>query len=426
MIDWLTPGPLFNPVTAPLDSLLTGWEILAGPLGLLLFLFFAPLTRLAGRFAPAAALLVSGAAWVTLTAGPASLLALATWACGAAAWIILLADRRRSGALSERAMITLTWFGLTLLLLPLWLHPQVYWNGWGGSRMAALHNLGFAYFYLRLISWGVDWAKNPADPLRPLETAAWLAYAPCMRLGPVVLRRDFLQRFDNWTPRARADWAAIARRLGGFLLGGVGIALTMRLIPQVRPGMTDYFAAPADYPTGALLAVFYFVPIQVYLILWSYNELAAALALWVGIPVDQNFDWLPLARSVREFWRRWHITIGRWLVQYVYIPVGGNRVLPWISFSAVFGFCAVWHGASWSFLVWGASQVLALCIQKAWDRWRERRGVNAPTGVAWIAFSWMLTMHYQLATVMIFADFQHMGLRLFGELLRRATQTLQG
>jgi len=266
----------------------------------------------------------------------------------------------------------------------------------------------------------VELARNPNQPTRWVDTICWLLYPPCMRLGPVMLREQFLARLDGWDPRRSPAWRAAAKRFGLFLLGGVCLGLVGAQIPRVPAEGADFFADPSAYPTHALLRVFYLVPIHVYLLLWTYNELAATTALWIGLPVDNNFDWLPRAASVREFWRRWHITLGAWLRSYIYIPLGGNRRHVVLNYVAVFAYCGVWHGASWSFVAWGLSQAAALTVQRAWDRLREVEGWGRfLRGWWWVGLCWLLTMHYQMATIIVFVDFEHLGLQLFAEIWRR-------
>ena len=416
----LSPYPLFNPVTADVDSLLSGWEIVAGPFGLLLFLLLIPFIRLAARRSREGALIGGGLVWIFATSGPWTTLVLPAWLAIATAWVMLLARGVRSGALSPRMMVALTWLGMAALLAPMWWRAQWPWYGWHGSRMALLHNVGFAYFLLRYVSWGVALSRNPNDTPRPGATAAWLLYAPCMRLGPVLLRDRFLKRFDAWNPRAPIDWRRAGRRTGWFLLGGIGIGVIGKNLPHIAPGAAGFFSDPAAYATADLLRVFYLVPIQVYLLLWTYNELAAVAGLLVGIEVDNNFDWLPRATSVRDFWRRWHTTVGVWLREYIYIPLGGNRGIVLLNYLAVFAFCALWHGPALSFLAWGLSQALALWVQRLWDQARKRLGRrDAPHSRAWTCACRLATMHYQIATVLIFTDFDHSGSRLLRELIGR-------
>ena len=408
----------FNPVTA--SEPLALWEVYAGPLGLIAFVLLVPLIRVLARVRRRTALIVGGLVWVVGTAGPRSTVVLLLFLALACGWIWLLNRLRRRGWLDTGAMIGLVWAGLHLLILPLWWFPQQPWYGWLPTRVPPLHFLGLAYLLLRLVAWGVDLARQSAATGRPTDTACWLLYPPCMRCGPILLREPFLERLDAWDPRAKVPVKAVLRRLGSALVGLGALAVALRNTPSVAAGAADFFASPQGYSTGELLRVFYLLPIQVYLFLWSYSELAIGLALWLGIRVDENFNWAPRATSVRDFWRRWHVTVGLWLRNYIYIPLGGNRGIVPLCYLAVFGYCGIWHGASWSFLAWGFSQAAALTVQRGWDRLRERLGWQGrPSGPAWTAFCWLLTVHYQIATIVIFADFEHLGIRLFGELLQR-------
>jgi alginate O-acetyltransferase complex protein AlgI len=422
LIDIPRPEPLFSPYTAPPDQVLTGWEIVASPFGLGFFLLLIPFVRVAARRRPRAALIVGGLAWMAGTASPWSTLIILAGLAVAAAWLLLLTALRRRGHLGPRSMIALVWFGLCALVLPLWWHPIWDWYGWQGSRLAVLHAGGIAYFLLRFIAWGVDLAHHPTDPIRPVDTICWLLYPPCMRLGPVLRRREFLERFDAWNPAAPVPWKEILQRAGLFLIGGFFLAVVTKQLPVVSTRAPDvnFFATPEAYATGRLLRVFYLVPVQAYLLLWIYNELAACLSYWVGIRVDNNFDWLPRSVSVRDFWRRWHVTVGHWMRDYIYVPLGGGHGFPLVRLFAVFAFVAVWHGASWSFVVWGAAQALALTVQRLWDQARKRLHFRSrPAGAWWTALCWVLTMHFAVATILMFMDFEHCGWRILRELGQR-------
>jgi alginate O-acetyltransferase complex protein AlgI len=417
-----TPGSPFNPITSVTP--LTPTEIFAGPAGLVAFLPLIPLLLLMARRWPRAALLAVGVAWMLPTLRWQATLVLLAGVGLACGWVLGLGLLRRRGLLGERGMIALVWVGLHALVLPLWWYP---YQPWYPSRMAVLHNAGFSYFLLRMIAWGVGLAREPDMPARLRDTFCWLVYPPCMRLGPVVRREEFLERLDRWDVRQSPAWLPGTRRFGWFLLGCVGLALAARHIPPVLGPESNFFSTPEQYPTDKLLRAFYLVPIEIYLLLWTYNELACALSLWVGIPVDNNFDKLPLATSIRDFWRRWHITVGAWLRDYIYIPLGGNRRNALLNPFLVFAYCGIWHGASWSFLAWGVSQALGMTVERGWAVMQRRLGWRGqPRNRPWTAFCWLLTMHYQIATIVMFVDFQHLGLRLFAELWRRLVQAAFG
>lgn len=422
---WPVPPPLFNPVSAVTP--LTFPEILAGPFGLFVFLLFVPLIRFMARSDRARAIVVCGAIWVFATAGPWSVLVLAGGVALGAGWIWQVGGWRERGRLGRRGATAAVWIGLTAMIFPLWWFPNWSWFGWaalvGGAelRPAALHNLGFAYFYLRLIAWGVDMARaGERGPLRLIETAAWLAYPACMRLGPVMGRDVFFQRLQSWSPRGPIAWGEVLRRVGLMVIGGAAIAVLSHNMPRAAGDSPDIFSTPQHYSTDQLLRVVYYGPLLIYFLLWTYNELAAVVGQLVGIPVDNNFHWLPLATSVADFWRRWHVTVGLWLRNYLYIPLGGNRVNPLFTYPLVFLFCGVWHGSAVSFVVWGAAQAAALLVQTAWSRARPTRAEAAGKKRPLLAFlCWYLTLNYQIVTIFIFLDFEYFGSRILPELARR-------
>lgn len=409
------PSLVFNPLVdrPPLSPT----ELLAGPFGLLAFAALVPLVLIVARWRRRTALLAGALIWLVATLRVPTTLVLLGGLAVAVGWIVLLGALRRRDVLSARGVIALVWIGLHALVLPLWWHAQQSWY-LTVSRMSALHNVGFAYLMLRLIAWGTELARDPRQAPRLVDTACWLLYPPSMRLGPVTRRDTFLPRLEAWDPRRWPAWGAGLRRLALFVLGGAGLVVVGKQLPGFAAG-ADFFSTPAAFSTSALLRVFYLVPIQIYLILWTYNELAATLALWVGIPVDNNFDWLPRATSVRDFWRRWHITLGAWLRDYLYIPLGGNRRHVLLNGVIVFGYCGLWHGASWSFLAWGLSQAAALAIERGWNHLRGRLGLKDRFPAAQTAGGWLLTMHFQVAATLVFVDFDHLGVRLFRELGRR-------
>ncbi|MFQ5806692.1 MAG: hypothetical protein ACE5I3_09600, partial [Phycisphaerae bacterium] len=151
MISFPKPLPLFNPITAPAGQLLTGWEILAGPFGLIALIPLVPLLRLIARTRRRVALILTSLIWLLATTGPVATLVLLAGCLFASSWIIMLGRLLRDGRIGPRLTIALAWLGLAALLSPLWWYPQWSWYGWhDGSRLAVLHNIGVAYFFLRL------------------------------------------------------------------------------------------------------------------------------------------------------------------------------------------------------------------------------------------------------------------------------------
>ncbi len=401
-------------------------EAMAGPAGLLLFLGLIPFVRLLARWNKTAGIVLPAAAWLLLTGGVLPGAVLVGWVAVATGFVVLLLRLRRSGRLGRDAGLALLWIGLGALFLPLWWKADFAWYGWFDLetrpigwldfRPSPLHFLGFAYYYLRLLGWGRRELLEPGSPGDWRATLCWLAYAPTMRLGPLIERDAFAEQFRTWDPRGPIAWRRVFYHFGLLVGGGVvaGV-LGHNLGIAMRPG--DFLSEPEKFSTAALLGLLYGVPIALYLFLWLYNELAAVCGLLIGIPVPGNFNWVPLSTDIVMFWRRWHLTVSGWLRHNIYFPLGGSRRLPLLSLLGTFLFCGWWHGAAVSFLVWGGLQAVGITIQRWWSQRTTRD--NQPHHPLWVAFSWLLTMNFATITLAIFLDFEHAGSRVLLELWKR-------
>ena len=425
MIDWAglpVPEVPFNPVLVNEDTALAPLEVLITPFGLLAFLPLIPLVRLLARQRRQLALLLLPAVWLFATLGPLGSLIFVAGCLVGFGWVGWLGTLRSRDRLSKNGMITWVWIGLNLLVLPLWWKATWDWVGWVDVRAAVFHSTGIAYIQLRLISWGVDWAKQPSDPPRWLDSLCWLFYPPSLRNGPFLRRSEFMPRYDAWDPKAPVPVKQVLQHIGWMVIGGIGLGVCLHNLSLLDTSSEyNFFANPERYRTDQLISVIYFIPIMVYFMLWTINAIAEMQAVWIGIPVVPNFDRLPLATSTREFWRRWNVTVGAWLRDYVYIPLGGKYGNPWVVTGAAFGYCGIWHGAAWSFVVWPIVPVTAMTIERFWDKYRKKRGWSGLHGTPVGRFAaWLITMHLGILTVLIFADFRGMSLGLWAELLRRA------
>ncbi len=426
MIDlpaWLIASPLYNPIFDPRPP--TPWQVVAGPFGLLLFLPLIPALRIAARFDAKAAICVTSLAWLVATLNPIATAILLGWVFVAAAFVLSVSHCSRRGVLSPTLAIGAIWVGVHLLALPFWLRADLPPYGWQSAPAAALHAIGLAYFVLRMVALGLDRVRSPAATHSTSTLAAWLLFPPIMRLGPIMSLREFEEKLRECGPRGPVHWPAVRehalRFVGGMVLLGGVLAAT----PKGKTIAESLFEVPQRFETIQLIAAIYLVPLQIYLMLWSYNELAGLTSTLAGVPTRSNFDHVPAATSVRDFWRRWHVTVGGWIRDYIYIPLGGNRRSAWLTYSAAFGYCAIWHGASWSFLAWAASQALILGLQNAYDSLGAKRGArkDRPVQSGWkLGFARFATLQYQTLTIFIFADFEHCGWRVARELLSRLAE----
>ena len=240
--------------------------------------------------------------------------------------------------------------------------------------------IGISFFTFHAISYVVDVHRRDATAQKsPVHAALYLLLFPQLIAGPIIRYRDIADQ--------------LARRvvtIDGFAYGVrrfiIGLAKKV-LIANVVAGPADkIFAMPfAELSTGhAWLAVVCYT-LQIYFDFSGYSDMAIGLGRMFGFRFPENFRWPYIAGSVQEFWRRWHISLSTWFRDYLYIPLGGNRVSVgrrYRNLVTVFFLCGLWHGASWNFVIWGLWHGTFLVIERVVSR-REARGTGPSAWPIW-------------------------------------------
>src|SRR4051795_3793918 len=251
--------------------------------------------------------------------------------------------------------------------------------------------VGVSFFTFQAISYTVDVHRRLIAPASLLDAAIYLSFFPHLVAGPIVRAREFLPQLE--TPR---DPSRVAVGAGVSLIA-LGLIKKVVVADYLARTVVDpVFAVPQAYsaPDAALAAYAYTA--QIYCDFSGYTDIAIGLALLMGFVFPQNFDRPYRSLGVREFWRRWHMTLSRFLRDFLYIPLGGNRGRRWFVYrnlliTMVLG--GLWHGAAWTFVLWGAMHGTALCLEHAfsavwsrvpkWVRWSITFNFVV---VAWIVF----------------------------------------
>jgi D-alanyl-lipoteichoic acid acyltransferase DltB (MBOAT superfamily) len=204
--------------------------------------------------------------------------------------------------------------------------------------------------------------------------------------GPIVRASEFFATFHGWKPPSAE---AIQR---GCLLLILGLTKKMAFADPFAQVADAYFQDPAAHPgmLTAWSAVFAFA-MQIFFDFSGYTDMAIGMARLFGFEFPVNFTRPYLAWSVTEFWRRWHITLSRWLRDYLYIPLGGNRGGPWRTYrnlmlTMLLG--GLWHGASWNFVIWGGIHGGVLVAERLW---RQHKPEHWPALPQWAGI--ILTFH---------------------------------
>ena len=217
--------------------------------------------------------------------------------------------------------------------------------------------LGISFYLFQSAGYLIDVSRGRPAEKSFVDFSAFVLAFPQLTMGPIL-------RYDEWRGALKSRTIAREDVFLGFECFAVGLCFKVLLADQLAPLWASLERIGYGYlstPLAWLGAVSY--SLQLYFDFSGYSLMAMGLGQMLGLPVPRNFDLPYLSRSVSEFYRRWHITLGTWFRDYVYIPLGGSRngkARTVLSLTVVWVFTGLWHGASWNFVLWGV--VLLCCI----------------------------------------------------------------
>ncbi len=260
--------------------------------------------------------------------------------------------------------------------------------------------LGISFFIFQKISYLVDLRRGDRHVYPLADYCLFVFFFPQLIAGPIVRHNEIIPQFDA-PPRRAEMWENLGR---GAMLFVLGLTKKVAFADTLAPNVNLLFAKAAagtvlNFAEGWAAAVSF--ALQIYFDFSGYSDMAIGLALMFGFRLPFNFDAPYRSASIREFWRRWHMTLSRFLRDYLYIPLGGNRLgglrqAVNVILTMLLG--GLWHGASWTFVAWGGLHGAALALNGAW----ARRGLGFPR-----LAGWALTMLFVLVGWVLFraADF---------------------
>ncbi len=242
--------------------------------------------------------------------------------------------------------------------------------------------LGISFHTFQSMSYVVDVYRGEQEAItNPFDYALFICFFPQLVAGPIVRAREFFGDLLHWRPPTGDD---VAR--GVFLLM-LGLTKKMAFADQFAQVADGYFKNLAANP-GMLTAwtgTFAFA-MQIFFDFSGYTDMAIGMAKLIGFHFPVNFRRPYLASSITDFWRRWHISLSRWLRDYLYIPLGGNRhgaLMTYRNLMLTMLLGGLWHGASWNFVIWGGYHGALLSIE------RLLRGNKPETAPRW----WLYPFH---------------------------------
>jgi alginate O-acetyltransferase complex protein AlgI len=242
--------------------------------------------------------------------------------------------------------------------------------------------IGVSFFTFQALSYVLDVRRGQLRPVGLLDFAVYLSFFPHLVAGPIVRASEFLPQLGGVTRRRRVDLTR------AMCLIGAGLFKKVVISSYVSANIVDpVFAAPGRHSALDVAFGIYGYAVQIYADFSGYTDIAIGLALLLGFQFPQNFDRPYSAASIRDFWRRWHMTLSRWLRDYVYISLGGNRDGPTrrdVNLFLTMLLGGLWHGAAWTFVLWGALQGTGLVVERRIAERRQlvgaARGVPGPAG----------------------------------------------
>ncbi len=262
--------------------------------------------------------------------------------------------------------------------------------------------LGLSFFVFQKISYLVDLKRGDRHVYGFLDFCMFVIFFPQLIAGPLVRHNEIIPQFDL-PPRRPQMWENLGR---GLLLFVCGLVKKVALADTIAPFVDRMFhAAATGGPLGAAAAwaAAGTYALQIYFDFSGYSDMAIGLARMFGLVLPINFDAPYRAVSVRDFWRRWHITLSRFLRDYLYIPLGGNRrgaARQAVNVMVTMLLGGLWHGAGWTFVAWGGLHGAALAVNGAWNRagWRLPQALGWAITLLFVLAAWVLFRAPDFAT----------------------------
>ncbi len=273
-------------------------------------------------------------------------------------------------------------------------------NGWSSSGRFSVDNIilpvGISFYLFQVMSYTIDVYRGHVQPVRNiLDFGFYVSFFPGLVAGPIVRANEFIPQL--YRP------FSLSRRLVGLAIFWILNGLIKKIV------LSDYLAIniidrvfdnPLLFSGFENLFALFAYSLQVYADFSGYTDIAIGIAMLMGFYLPKNFDSPYQSRNPQEFWRRWHMSLSRWLKSYLYIPLGGNRsimgrkVKDKIAAGNFNSFITMllgglWHGASWNFVIWGALNGFGMIVYKIWKKINWNIKMLAISLVAcglWIAY----------------------------------------
>lgn len=277
------------------------------------------------------------------------------------------------------------------------------------GEISIIAPLGLSFITFSAVSYLTDIYRRDAKAGNLLDAALFLTFFPKVISGPIQLWKDFRVQIKRGIPTSEEAVVNINRIVMGMAKKVILADTFGKAVADIQSNV-GYGIDGLTAWGGALLYM-----LQIYYDFSGYSDMAIGLAGLFGIRIKENFDFPYISQSISEFWRRWHISLGTWFRQYIYIPLGGNRkgfYRTLINLFTVFLLTGIWHGAGWNYILWGVINGIFVvgerCVRdKQWY-------VKIPAGVKWIVTMLIVFISWEVFRLPYLSDIrQYLGI-MFG------------
>ncbi len=240
-----------------------------------------------------------------------------------------------------------TYFILSILKIPIYLK--------------IILPVGISFYTFQLISYLVDIYRKDINPEKNFfKFLLYILFFPQLVAGPIIRAKDFLTKFNNQTHFK----IKFFHFKDGVFLFSIGILKKLLADNLSDSGVDKIFSTPEMFSTTEILVGIYSFTAQIYLDFSGYSDMAIGLAKILGFRLTKNFNLPYSAFTITEFWKKWHISLSNWFRDYLYIPLGGNKKNIFSNLWVVMLLCGLWHGASFTFIIWGFFHGLILILER--------------------------------------------------------------
>ena len=244
------------------------------------------------------------------------------------------------------------------------------------SIMQVVLPVGISFFTFQGMSYVIDVYRRRTEPAQLLDMVLLMSFFPHLVAGPIVRASHLIPQFKE-APRMTRGMAAM-----GILLIVWGLFKKAVIASELATGFVDpVFFDPGAHSSTDLLAAAYGYAVQIYCDFSAYSDMAIGLAALLGYRFPHNFNQPYRARSLQDFWRRWHISLSSWLRDYLYISLGGSRhglLRLCLALGTTMLLGGLWHGASWNFVIWGALHGGVLAAERLWREYKPKGAPKLP------------------------------------------------